>query len=118
MGLANADRTLDYIRILIQFISQPQYADVIPIFGVVNEALVGDQIPQAAMNAFYIQVHDMVRSITGTGPGKGPILSLHDGFTGPDNWAGRFPGSDRLAVDTHPYFAFAEQSVGDLQTQG
>jgi glucan 1,3-beta-glucosidase len=39
MGLANAERTLGYIRILTEFISQPEYVDVIPIFGMVNEAL-------------------------------------------------------------------------------
>ena len=40
MGIANAQRTLDYIRIITEFISQPEYRDLIPIFGVVNEALV------------------------------------------------------------------------------
>ena len=66
----------------------------------------------------------MVRSITGTGVGNGPMISLHDGFTGPGNWAGFLSGSDRVALgtcfyttstspteltpcsDTHPYFAF------------
>lgn len=41
MGLANAERTLGYIRILTEFISQPEYVDLIPIFGMVNEALLG-----------------------------------------------------------------------------
>jgi glucan 1,3-beta-glucosidase len=39
MGIANAQRTLDYIRIITEFISQPEYQNVIPIFGIVNEAL-------------------------------------------------------------------------------
>jgi glucan 1,3-beta-glucosidase len=39
MGIANAQRSLDYIRIITEFISQPEYQDVIPIFGIVNEAL-------------------------------------------------------------------------------
>jgi glucan 1,3-beta-glucosidase len=37
MGLANAERSLSYIRILAEFISQPQYRDVIPLFGITNE---------------------------------------------------------------------------------
>ena len=37
MGYANAQRTLDYIRIIAEFISQPQYRDVVTIFGIVNE---------------------------------------------------------------------------------
>jgi glucan 1,3-beta-glucosidase len=40
MGLANAQRTLDYIRIITEFISQPEYRNVVPMFGIVNEALV------------------------------------------------------------------------------
>ena len=38
MGYANAQRTLGYIRILTEFISQPEWAAVVPMFGVVNEA--------------------------------------------------------------------------------
>ena len=41
MGLANAQRTLNYIRIFIEFISQPEYVNVVPMFGIINEALVG-----------------------------------------------------------------------------
>jgi glucan 1,3-beta-glucosidase len=39
MGIANAQRTLDYIRIITEFISQPEYQDLIPMFSIVNEAL-------------------------------------------------------------------------------
>ncbi|CAE7183324.1 unnamed protein product [Rhizoctonia solani] len=38
MGIANAQRTLNHIRVITQFISQPQYKDVVPVFGVINEA--------------------------------------------------------------------------------
>jgi hypothetical protein len=38
MGIANAQRTLNHIRIITQFISQPQYKDVVPVFGIINEA--------------------------------------------------------------------------------
>ena len=37
MGLANAQRSLDYIRVLAEFISQPEYKDVIVMFGITNE---------------------------------------------------------------------------------
>lgn len=40
MGIANAQRTLDYIRSIAEFISQPEWQDVVPVFGIVNEALV------------------------------------------------------------------------------
>ncbi|KAG2043401.1 glycoside hydrolase superfamily [Suillus americanus] len=37
MGLANPQRALDYIRIITEFISQPEWADVVPVFSIVNE---------------------------------------------------------------------------------
>jgi glucan 1,3-beta-glucosidase len=37
MGLANAQRSLDYIRVIAEFISQKQYQDVVTIFGITNE---------------------------------------------------------------------------------
>ena len=37
MGYANAQRTLDYIRIIAEFISQPEYSDVVTMFGILNE---------------------------------------------------------------------------------
>ena len=66
----------------------------------------------------------MVRDITGTGEGNGPIITIQDGLTDVTNWAGFLSGADRLALgafglgfnlmgifadiiaDTHPYFAF------------
>ena len=38
MGMANAQRSMNYIRILTEFISQPEYRDVVPMFSIVNEA--------------------------------------------------------------------------------
>ncbi|TFY57321.1 hypothetical protein EVG20_g8595 [Dentipellis fragilis] len=109
MGLANAQRTLDYIRIITEFISQPEYRDVVVAFGIVNEALV-NTIGQDQMTSFYLQAHNMIRSITGTGAGNGPYITVHDGFIGVSNWAGFLPGSDRIILDTHPYFAFSGQA--------
>ena len=37
MGYANAQRTLNDIRIIAEFISQPQYKDVVAAFGILNE---------------------------------------------------------------------------------
>ena len=37
MGIANAERSLDYIRTITEFVSQPQYKDLIPVFGILNE---------------------------------------------------------------------------------
>ncbi|KAK0212093.1 glycoside hydrolase family 5 protein [Desarmillaria ectypa] len=106
MGYANAQRTLNYIRIITEFISQPQYKDVVVMFGVINEAIVSS-IGRDQITSFYHEVHDMMRGITGLGAGNGPFISIHDGFAGAANWADFLPGSDRIALDIHPYLAFS-----------
>jgi len=40
MGMANAQRALNYMRIITEFISQPEYKDVVPVFGIMNEAMI------------------------------------------------------------------------------
>ncbi len=41
MGVANAQRTMDYARYIAEFISQKEYQDVVPMFGIINEPLLG-----------------------------------------------------------------------------
>ncbi len=48
----------------------------------------------------------MMRGITGVGEGKGPFISIHDGFQGLQYWDNFMTGADRIAIDQHPYFAF------------
>ncbi|KAF8623392.1 hypothetical protein AX17_007430 [Amanita inopinata Kibby_2008] len=105
MGLANAQRALNYIRIVTEFISQPEYQPLIPLFGPVNEALLR-VIGRSPLSSFYLEVHNMIRGITGYGEGNGPFISIHDGFQSVKSWANFLPGSDRIVLDTHPYFAF------------
>ncbi|KAJ7355225.1 glycoside hydrolase [Mycena albidolilacea] len=106
MGIANAQRTLDYIRIIAEFVSQPEWRDVVQMFGIVNEARVL-KIGRDQLSAFYLEAHTMIRAITGLGAGNGPFISIHDGFDSVSSWAGFLPGSDRIIMDTHPYFAFS-----------
>ncbi|KAI7939939.1 hypothetical protein MJO28_013591 [Puccinia striiformis f. sp. tritici] len=117
MGVANAQRTLNYIRTLTQFISQPQYVNVVPMFSVLNEALV-QKIGVQQMRSFYLQVYQMMRGITGYGVGKGPMMIIHDGFQGTGaghtGWGGYLKGADRIGLDTHTYFAFDKQSNDSL----
>jgi hypothetical protein len=39
MGMANAQRTLYYIRVLTEFISQPEWVNVVPMLSIVNQPL-------------------------------------------------------------------------------
>ena len=41
MGVANGQRTLEYIRVLTEFIAQPEYRSVVQAFGPLNEPLMG-----------------------------------------------------------------------------
>jgi glucan 1,3-beta-glucosidase len=102
MGYANAQRALDYIRTLAQFIAQPEYAPVVQMFGFINEPRAND-IGQRAVGSFYHEAHNIIREVTGFGEGNGPFLSVHDGFIGISSWFNFLPGADRLALDQHPY---------------
>ena len=42
MGMANAQRAMNYIRIITEFISQPEWTAVVPMFGIMNEARISD----------------------------------------------------------------------------
>ncbi|KAG8832589.1 hypothetical protein FRC17_001049 [Serendipita sp. 399] len=108
MGIANAQRAMDYIRILAEFISQPEYKNVVPFFGIVNEPFsntVGSY-PKSAIEAFYAEAYRVIRNAGGTGAGNGPMISIHHAFYGPAKWEGFLQGSDRIAMDLHPYLVF------------
>jgi glucan 1,3-beta-glucosidase len=113
MGLANAQRALEIIRTLTQFIVQPEYASLIPLWGFVNEPN-ANVVGQGPVGSFYYEVYRMIREITGTGEGNGPMLSMHDGFVGLASWYDFMPGGDRMALDQHPYMCFGDQRMGDL----
>lgn len=113
MGLANAQRALDYMRIITEFVSQPEYQDVVQMFGVMNEAIIA-VIGRDALTSFYREAHDMIRGITGVGEGKGFYISIHDGFeTDMTQWDDFLAGSDRIVLDRHPYTAFSGSAFTD-----
>ncbi|RPD58867.1 glycoside hydrolase [Lentinus tigrinus ALCF2SS1-7] len=111
MGIANAQRTMDYIRYIVEFISQEEYEDVVPMFGILDEPLL-EVIGRDQLTRFYLQVHDMIRGITGIG--KGPYIVIHDSFQGTASWADFLPGSDRIVLDTHPSVLHAGVPTSDF----
>lgn len=64
----------------------------------------------------YLEAYNIVRSAGGVGEGKGPFISLHDGFESRSSWVNVFPNADRLALDTHPYLCFGTQSAAAMST--
>ncbi|TFL03517.1 glycoside hydrolase superfamily [Pterulicium gracile] len=114
-GYVNAQRTLDYIRILTEFISQPQYKDVVPMFGILNEVK-NDQTGEENVLAFYYEAYRIMREVGGIGAGNGPIISYHDAFLPRSTFNEWLPNADRISLDNHPYLCFNEQSSAPYST--
>lgn len=112
-GIFNAQRTLNYIRTITEFFHQPEYRDVVQMFGIINEPQVGMQ-GNETLSQFYLEAYNEIRSITGTGEGNGMWIAFHDGFRGLPGWAGFLSGSDRAAMDQHNYLAFSTPSNDSL----
>lgn len=66
--------------------------------------------------ASYLEAYTYVRAAGGIGQGNGPFVSMHDGFLGETAWAGYLPGSDRIALDMHPYLCFQAQSSAPMSS--
>lgn len=119
MGIANAQRTMDYIRVIAEFISQPEYRNVVPFFGILNEPVSGAPggFPKAAIQEFYAEAYRIVRAAgAGNGAGNGPYISIHEAYWGVPDWAGFLGGADRLALDYHPYLCFSPLSPQPIES--
>lgn len=110
-GIVNAQRALNVLRSLAQFVTQPGIRDVVPVLGLVNEVR-AFATGAAPLGAFYHEAYRVIREATGTGAGHGPFLAIHEGFVTPGQWAGFMPGADRVIVDHHPYKAFTPEHYG------
>lgn len=106
VGMVSAQRALDTIRVIAEFVAQPEIAKVIPVFGVLNEPNVPVGIGQDNIRRFYIEAYSIIRNITGLGQNHGPMLAYHDGFLGLQAWSGFMQGADRISWDLHPYVCF------------
>ncbi|KAL0580704.1 hypothetical protein V5O48_001345, partial [Marasmius crinis-equi] len=96
-----------YIRILAEFISQPEYKDVVTMFSIINEAR-EVEVGQENLARFYAEAYRIVREASGNGQGQGPWVTIGDGQMAKSDWKGYFPGYDRVALDNHPYVAFPD----------
>lgn len=117
MGIANAERTLYYLRVLTEYFSQPQYKNVVQAIALVNEPLAGD-IGAAPLSSFYLKVYDTLRTITGLGEGNGPYIAVQDGLQGLALWSNLLPGGDRILMDGHSYFAFGGDNPAPMDIVG
>ena len=118
MGLANAERYLNYVsasdrrlaltsqvRAITQFVSQPQWRNVVCMFSPLNEPYM-ITTGQDVYQSLYTRIYQEVRAITGLGAGQGPMLAFGDGFVDVSTWNGFLGGADRVAMDRHSYIVF------------
>ncbi|GAA5909543.1 uncharacterized protein JCM6883_003985 [Sporobolomyces salmoneus] len=83
MGLANAQRSLDYIGTLAEFISRPEVAEVVKMFSLLNEPMM-NVIGAEPLRSFYAKAYRTIRAQTSYG--SGPMIAIHDGFKGTRRW--------------------------------
>ncbi|RXW23184.1 hypothetical protein EST38_g2666 [Candolleomyces aberdarensis] len=112
MGMANAQRTLYYIRVLAEFISQPEWVNVVPMLSILNEPL-SSRIGTDQLRSFYVEAHRIIREITGYGKGLGPFVVIDSGFQDPSSnvFNGFMNGADRVVIENHVYLAFSEVAM-------
>ncbi|KAJ7907089.1 hypothetical protein B0H13DRAFT_2662522 [Mycena leptocephala] len=120
MGHANAQPMLDDILVIVEFISQPEYKGLIPMFGIVNEAHLPG-IGRDVLASLYVALPLLVSFCCSTDTatqlppstqhdpqhhglrrGLRPFISIHDDFQGTASWVGFLLESDRIILDIHP----------------
>ncbi|KAG2218194.1 hypothetical protein INT45_006829 [Circinella minor] len=109
-GEENANRTLKIVETMIEFFNKPEWQDMVPIFGVLNEPAIF-QLEKKRVEKWYEDSYDSIRNITGVN--DGPYLTYHDGFIGLDSWNGFFDQNryKRVILESHMYLMFDEGIV-------
>lgn len=99
-GAVNAQRTLDLHDRLSRFFAQPRYANILTIYGLLNEPKM-IKLPLDAVLDWSTQAMDLIRR-----NGITAHIAVGDGFLGLPKWKGRFAGQDRVLLDVHQYVIF------------
>ncbi|KAG2187283.1 hypothetical protein INT44_004968 [Umbelopsis vinacea] len=109
-GYENAALTIDTVVPMVEFFSRPQWANVVTMFGVLNEPAIYKLDVQRSKQ-WYLDSYDAIRNVTGEG--KGPYLTYHEGFIGLPKWKGFMPNTtfDRTVLETHTYLIFDQGLV-------
>ena len=99
-GTLNGQRSLDIHNQLSTFFAQPRYANIIAIYGLVNEPKM-TVLPVATVLAWTTNAIDIVRK-----NGIDQTIAFGDGFLGLPNWQGKLQGIPGLVMDAHQYVIF------------
>ncbi|KAI8053165.1 glycoside hydrolase superfamily [Gilbertella persicaria] len=114
-GEENADKTIKVVNEMIQFFTKPEWSNVVPVFGVLNEpAMI--KIPEKKVRKWYETSYEAIRKMLG--PGNGPYLTYHDGFYPLKYWEGFFgPQREKAILETHLYLIFNNGLVSMPRSQ-
>ncbi|KAJ2912807.1 hypothetical protein MD484_g7616, partial [Candolleomyces efflorescens] len=110
MGIANAQRTLYYIRILTEFISQPEWVNVVPMLSILPSPA-SSSIGVDQLRSFYVEAHRTIREITGYGKGLGPYVVIDYGDEGSEVFQSFMNGADRVVIERHGYIDIIDPEV-------
>jgi glucan 1,3-beta-glucosidase len=102
-GDLNAERTTQLVTELVRFFNKPEWAHVVPVFGVLNEPATMN-IPEEKVQQWYQTSYDAIRKALGQG--KGPFLTFHDGFIPLHRWRGFFGKTFERVVLGKPTYVF------------
>ena len=104
-GSTNGQRSLDLHTQLATFFAQPRYANIITIYGLVNEPKM-TELPVPAVVQWSTSAVNNVRKA-----GLNCTIAFGDGFLGLTKWQGQLQGIDGLVLDAHEYTIFDPNQI-------
>ncbi|KAI9307082.1 glycoside hydrolase superfamily [Cunninghamella echinulata] len=111
-GNDNAEHTLDIIKELVDYFSQPEWAPVTPLFGVLNEPAIY-RLDTKRVQQWYAKSYDTLRNHPANASNPTPWLTYHEGFLGLSSWDDFFNPATykRVILETHMYLIFDQGLV-------
>lgn len=99
-GMLNAQRALDIHNQLSAFFAQPRYANVVGIYGLLNEPRM-TMLPIQPVLDWTTSAISIIRK-----NGIKQTIVFGDGFLGLPNWQGKLAGIENIVMDAHQYVIF------------
>ena len=104
-GALNGQRSLDIHNQLSTFFAQPRYANVVGIYGLLNEPKMTALPTESVLDWTTTAVSNIRQN------GIKQTIAFGDGFLGLPNWQGKLQGIEGLVMDAHQYVIFNVQQI-------
>ena len=101
-GTLNAQRSLDIHRQLSAFFAQPRYANLVTMYGLVNEPRMVSLVTSSVIS----WSESAISIVRASGMPNSTIIVIGDGFLGLPNWQGLLTGYPNVLLDAHQYVVF------------